>query len=168
MIRRPPRSTLFPYTTLFRSRPIALRQRSAEAQSIATARQVREIHVPALLKAAQERGWWEPLTAYPDMGQGQGHAGEGQDHAGANPSPTVLGHLSAEGLERLNLAERVIAPLDESAGMRILVAAAKGGAAVSVAANGGTGVAPAAARPPPASPPHRDAVPGLGGAPRIR
>src|SRR2546430_7390826 len=76
MIRRPPRSTLFPYTTLFRSRPIDLRQRSAEAQSIATARQVREIHVPALLKAAQERGWWEPLTAYPDMGQGQGHAGE--------------------------------------------------------------------------------------------
>src|SRR2546429_2711145 len=28
MIRRPPRSTLFPYTTLFRSRPAALRSRS--------------------------------------------------------------------------------------------------------------------------------------------
>src|SRR3989441_12784350 len=27
MIRRPPRSTLFPYTTLFRSRPRALRRR---------------------------------------------------------------------------------------------------------------------------------------------
>src|SRR2546425_1931283 len=27
MIRRPPRSTLFPYTTLFRSRPLRLRQR---------------------------------------------------------------------------------------------------------------------------------------------
>src|SRR5256885_9794305 len=36
MIRRPPRSTLFPYTTLFRSPPIALdrgRARGAAAQS---------------------------------------------------------------------------------------------------------------------------------------
>src|SRR2546425_3902436 len=28
MIRRPPRSTLFPYTTLFRSQPLALRLRA--------------------------------------------------------------------------------------------------------------------------------------------
>ncbi len=149
-------------------RPIDLRQRSAEAQSIATARQVREIHVPALLKAAQERGWWEPLTAYPDMGQGHGHAGEGQDHAGANPSPTVLGHLSAEGLERLNLAERVIAPLDESAGMRILVAAAKGGAAVSVAASGGTIVAAAVTARSPSSAPQEHELLALGVAPGMR
>src|SRR6266496_1115401 len=31
MIRRPPRSTLFPYTTLFRSRPRHLRPRAAAA-----------------------------------------------------------------------------------------------------------------------------------------
>src|SRR3712207_7913327 len=30
MIRRPPRSTLFPYTTLFRSRPPGRRRRSAD------------------------------------------------------------------------------------------------------------------------------------------
>src|SRR5690349_24018034 len=30
MIRRPPRSTLFPYTTLFRSEPEHLRQRAVE------------------------------------------------------------------------------------------------------------------------------------------
>src|SRR3712207_7450594 len=30
MIRRPPRSTLFPYTTLFRSRRLQLRDRSAD------------------------------------------------------------------------------------------------------------------------------------------
>src|SRR2546426_6454666 len=30
MIRRPPRSTLFPYTTLFRSRPITARIRRSE------------------------------------------------------------------------------------------------------------------------------------------
>jgi acetoin utilization protein AcuC len=111
--------------------PTDLRQPSAEAQSIATARLVHEVHVPALLKAAEERGWWEPLAAQPD-------AGEGQDYAGAKASPTVLGHISAEALERLTLAKRVIAPMDESVGRRILLEAAKGGAAVSVAASGGT------------------------------
>src|SRR5438270_9827593 len=34
MIRRPPRSTLFPYTTLFRSRP-ALRQRRDRGRQVA-------------------------------------------------------------------------------------------------------------------------------------
>src|SRR3712207_8591648 len=32
MIRRPPRSTLFPYTTLFRSQPDAMAQRHARAE----------------------------------------------------------------------------------------------------------------------------------------
>src|SRR5437667_2892784 len=33
MIRRPPRSTLFPYTTLFRSRPIEIPGRPPDAQN---------------------------------------------------------------------------------------------------------------------------------------
>src|SRR5690348_17881470 len=36
MIRRPPRSTLFPYTTLFRSRGSAARRRSRRAPSSGT------------------------------------------------------------------------------------------------------------------------------------
>src|SRR2546421_6952785 len=35
MIRRPPRSTLFPYTTLFRSRPHAQRARDGDALLLA-------------------------------------------------------------------------------------------------------------------------------------
>src|SRR3712207_7861379 len=35
MIRRPPRSTLFPYTTLFRSVPVLLRPRLAEVAQLA-------------------------------------------------------------------------------------------------------------------------------------
>src|SRR2546430_12284856 len=53
MIRRPPRSTLFPYTTLFRSRSIAFR-RTVACQSVeASARDAREhlrarfVHVAA-------------------------------------------------------------------------------------------------------------------------
>src|SRR2546426_6937085 len=34
MIRRPPRSTLFPYTTLFRSAPDACRERSRDLPSL--------------------------------------------------------------------------------------------------------------------------------------
>src|SRR3712207_9273522 len=34
MIRRPPRSTLFPYTTLFRSAAAARRRRTAEARAL--------------------------------------------------------------------------------------------------------------------------------------
>src|SRR2546430_5975456 len=45
MIRRPPRSTLFPYTTLFRSRPRSLvRRSSVSASSIdATSARVRPV-----------------------------------------------------------------------------------------------------------------------------
>src|SRR5256885_10454319 len=38
MIRRPPRSTLFPYTTLFRSAPLAQQVRAAPAQQQAAAK----------------------------------------------------------------------------------------------------------------------------------
>src|SRR2546430_16621979 len=41
MIRRPPRSTLFPYTTLFRSRAAADRRRAAEAAAAAVGDPVR-------------------------------------------------------------------------------------------------------------------------------
>src|SRR2546430_3591720 len=34
MIRRPPRSTLFPYTTLFRSRSLALKRTAANEQQL--------------------------------------------------------------------------------------------------------------------------------------
>src|SRR2546428_4277235 len=36
MIRRPPRSTLFPYTTLFRSESLALRQRAERLRGVLT------------------------------------------------------------------------------------------------------------------------------------
>src|SRR5476649_1445905 len=50
MIRRPPRSTLFPYTTLFRSRPTAQRHPSAcsARTSSSTARRRSEEHTSEL------------------------------------------------------------------------------------------------------------------------
>src|SRR3712207_8329766 len=47
MIRRPPRSTLFPYTTLFRSRHLALRAASEAALEDVAQRGVGELGGPA-------------------------------------------------------------------------------------------------------------------------
>src|SRR2546427_8183898 len=48
MIRRPPRSTLFPYTTLFRSRPVADRQAQELAGDGADVLLDAEVHDPGL------------------------------------------------------------------------------------------------------------------------
>src|SRR3712207_7564122 len=53
MIRRPPRSTLFPYTTLFRSR-----QQAREEDSHLRVAEVREDPVPE--RGAGARGWRRP------------------------------------------------------------------------------------------------------------
>src|SRR3712207_9356695 len=57
MIRRPPRSTLFPYTTLFRSRPAASRLVAVEELEPAHRRhaQVAEDDVDAALRQPSER-----------------------------------------------------------------------------------------------------------------
>src|SRR2546425_6612940 len=58
MIRRPPRSTLFPYTTLFRSEPAARRDRAVGSDDAGD--QVRthplRVHDPAALGVAPRQG----------------------------------------------------------------------------------------------------------------
>src|SRR3989475_10903399 len=55
MIRRPPRSTLFPYTTLFRSRPaLVLEQRALRPARLLEARQADVI--PPALQERERRG----------------------------------------------------------------------------------------------------------------
>src|SRR2546422_1887529 len=66
MIRRPPRSTLFPYTTLFRSQATAAAHATAAA-ALALARQVRwgrvPMDAPAVASAARITN--EPLGGKP-------------------------------------------------------------------------------------------------------
>src|SRR3712207_7784673 len=52
MIRRPPRSTLFPYTTLFRSRQATVRRKAASAQ---VQRRSAAVPHPRLVKRATGR-----------------------------------------------------------------------------------------------------------------
>src|SRR2546427_7000480 len=60
MIRRPPRSTLFPYTTLFRSHDVVLkRPRAADAVRVRIA--VDDVRVGRLRRAQVEQGELHPV-----------------------------------------------------------------------------------------------------------
>src|SRR3712207_7673443 len=62
MIRRPPRSTLFPYTTLFRSQPVGVVGAGVHQELVAHAedpafcvqRQLRLVQLPALVRRRDE------------------------------------------------------------------------------------------------------------------
>jgi acetoin utilization protein AcuC len=106
-----------------------LRQRSAEAQSLATARLVRRAMVPRLLQVAQDRGWWTPLE--------QGDGGETTSpQADPDGAAAIVGRVTADVLERLTIAERVVPPADPIAARHLLRQALSGGATISVAIAG--------------------------------
>src|SRR3712207_9342679 len=62
MIRRPPRSTLFPYTTLFRSRRGRLREPAAQVceQALIVGRIGHAVAKRTIVEARLETGWVEP------------------------------------------------------------------------------------------------------------
>src|SRR2546422_8405654 len=72
MIRRPPRSTLFPYTTLFRSAGVTVPSRSRDASALDWLRS-RETNSPSLEAANATQ--FDPLT-------GQAHSTGGGTRAG--------------------------------------------------------------------------------------
>src|SRR3989449_3572536 len=77
MIRRPPRSTLFPYTTLFRSREVA--QREPEGDDLAERRGEDRARDPAYLAVAAE-----------ESGAGRGHDFIVQDEPYQAPSHRAI------------------------------------------------------------------------------
>ncbi len=128
-------------------------QRRADAKAAETASLVREIVVPAILREAVDRGWWNPL------GRGPAVPGPAASTVAApTGTPTVLGRLDRASLDRLVLAPRVIRPADPREGQAILAAAVEAGAVVAGAVAGdllvgvavidGGGPSPAAGAPP--------------------
>src|SRR3712207_7539084 len=61
MIRRPPRSTLFPYTTLFRSRPTQRRRPPAEGSAVAGRRAASSARPPRSCRRRTRRLENQPL-----------------------------------------------------------------------------------------------------------
>src|SRR2546422_10758654 len=67
MIRRPPRSTLFPYTTLFRSTPVGYTLRVQRVDACPASQRVGSTtsgstNSPAILTTASLRGWARSLA----------------------------------------------------------------------------------------------------------
>src|SRR2546430_15073270 len=101
MIRRPPRSTLFPYTTLFRSREVPC---GAAAVGAAHAGEVRRGRggVPATVPHADGRGD-APGAAAPQQrraGGGAGVGGGGGGEPARGPEPPRGGAGVADGAGR--------------------------------------------------------------------
>src|SRR3989441_5461842 len=84
MIRRPPRSTLFPYTTLFRSEPARLAARPAEREETVLEPGERD-HRPL-----------EPLR----------HVDRHQRHAVRDPAAAVVGRRDQRDLREIALDQR--------------------------------------------------------------
>lgn len=140
---------------------------AASVRDAHTVRLARAIAVPAILRAAEERGWWRPVGAFRRLGPGgqplpddppvaDDRDGRLPRHASEPIAPTaisVLAPLTADQVDRLSLAPRTIAPADAAEARALLRAALEDGAAAVGAVAGaqlvGVAVSAAAAELPP-------------------
>src|SRR3989449_8253545 len=125
MIRRPPRSTLFPYTTLFRSRagpaeaarppgrPLPARDRDPRLDALP-----RLLHAPALVHADRRPVPAGALRRAPDRAELHLHDGTGQPLRPLllapdreQPRRGALGHGARRGRRRARLVRDGAAPL---------------------------------------------------------
>jgi ribosomal protein S18 acetylase RimI-like enzyme len=146
--------------------PASADQDRAEAASTATASLARQVVLPRLLRAAVEERWWSPTATRTAL-----TSPDETDATIPALEPTIVPDLTAEVLERLTLAPRVVAPTDPAEAQALLVAAARDGARVIGAVAGSTLVGAAVLWP--ARPHPSDVIPpwevlALGVAPAFR
>src|SRR5256885_12203534 len=90
MIRRPPRSTLFPYTTLFRSNPLNKRVVQQQVTTTAAGQLIDCDHDAwrrEEILAATARGRRDPWRTDSSLRNGQGRS---EEHTSGLPSPWKL------------------------------------------------------------------------------
>jgi acetoin utilization protein AcuC len=95
--------------------PVDAAQHAAEGRSRETAAVVRDAVVPALLRAAIERGWWAPSGAAAGARESSGPSGGG--------GPEIVARLDRAALGTLGLAPRVIPPASTDEARTLLEAA---------------------------------------------
>ncbi len=109
-------------------------QAAAEAESLATLQQVRDLVLPRLLTVAEDRGWSETTTVGTEPGGAA--ADDRWDPAGRPIGTPVIRRLDATLLDGLRLAARTIAPSDPHDAMGILVRAVRAGSHLVGAVDG--------------------------------
>lgn len=111
--------------------PVDAMQEAAERAAIHVAELVRELTVPALVRAATDRGWWHALDALTNLGgYGQGTVGEPRPWAapptggnGESPEPVFVDTVDPSLWSRLELASGTLPPFDPAVAHRMVAAA---------------------------------------------
>jgi acetoin utilization protein AcuC len=155
-------------------RPVEATQVDADRRSLETLARVRRIALPALVREAIDRGWWEPalswagrpLTLTPDPARTPRH-GQESTAAPTRARPEIV-TLDRARLDRLLLAPRTIPPFDPEDARDLLAAALDDGARVVVAVADGTAVGVAVASRAEPGGPHVEQLLAVGVAPGYR
>lgn len=127
--------------------PFTDAQADAEARSLATLAQVRDMALPRLVREAEDRGWWRPALGTASRVAASQAAG---GHRGPEPVPAatpVIRALGVAELAQIGLVPRVVAPFDPDDALVLLRAAAVAGARVIGAVSGSIVVGLAVAAP---------------------
>ncbi|MEO5939733.1 MAG: GNAT family N-acetyltransferase, partial [Candidatus Limnocylindrales bacterium] len=122
--------------------PTSRSQDAAERESRSTAARVRSVALPRLLRAAVDRGWWDPRTAR----IGSSSTASNPSSLTSDASPTIT-TVDRAAWDRLALAGRVITPARICAAHSLIAAALGGGARVVAAVTGSLVVGLAVALP---------------------
>ncbi len=134
--------------------PVGHQQAAADEESLRTLERVRRVAIPALVRVAEDRGWWTPSLTWAGRQVHGSPVADAADRAGGlvavrapGPGSPVVQALSAAELARLTLAPRTIPPFDPADALALLRAAAADGARVVGAIDGDLLVGVAVAAP---------------------
>jgi acetoin utilization protein AcuC len=120
--------------------PVGSQQVAADEASLLTLARVRRVALPALVREAEDRGWWRPSLTWAGPEVHAGTPVSPSDAAGVPGSDTEphVRALDAEALGGLRLAVRTISPFDARDALALLRAAVADGARVVGAIAGDT------------------------------
>jgi len=118
--------------------PVGTQQLAADEASLRTLARVRRVFVPALVREAEDRGWWRPSLRWAgrDLAVGADATSSSASSSASGPgslppgSTPVIRTLGLGDLDRLRLAPRTIAPFDPDDALALLRAAVADGARV--------------------------------------
>ncbi len=124
--------------------PVGTQQAAANEESLRTLARVRRVALPALVRVAEDRGWWRPRLAWAGRELLDGgtlpvarpSADAGRAAALAATGSPVVQDVGVRELARLRLAPRAIAPFDPADALALLAAAAADGARIVAAVEG--------------------------------
>src|SRR6476659_7906671 len=113
-------------------------QMAAETHSTETAGLVRRVVVPALLREARDRGWWDPMVVPFASAASSGPAARADETPDTATTPAIVSDVDAATWDSLALAPGVIAPASAAEGHALVAAGLRDGLRASATIAGTT------------------------------